>query len=65
MGKDKAKDGDAATSTDASRDPSQDQESRDATLARTITEAVALQTKSITEAFTSQMEKMHAQYEKL
>ena len=65
MGKDKAKDGDATNSTDASRDHSQDQESRDATLARTIAEAVALQTKSITEAFQRQMEKTHVQYEKL
>ena len=65
MGKDKTKDGDATTSTDANRDHSQDQESRDAALARTITEAVALQTKPITEAFTRQMEKMHAQYEEL
>ena len=37
MGKDKTKDGDAATSTNASRD----QESRDAALARTIATAVA------------------------
>ena len=74
MGKDKTKDRDAKTSTDASRDPSWDQESRDATLARTITKAVALQTQSIvemfskqkaeetqsiTEAFTRQMEKTH------
>ena len=65
MGKDKTKDGDATTSTDASRDHSQDQESRDTALARTITEAVALQTKSITEAFTRQMEKTHVQYEEL
>ena len=50
MGKDKTKDGDAATFTDASRD----QESRDATLARTIAEAVALQTKSIVEMFSKQ-----------
>ena len=97
--KDRTRDGDAATSTDASRDHSQDQESRDTALARTIavavagalrqqkseetqsiTEAVALQTKSITEAFSKQkaeetqsiteafsrqMEKMHAQYEEL
>ena len=54
MGKDKTKDGDAATSTDASRDHSQDQESRDAALARTIAEAVALQTKSIVEMFSKQ-----------
>ena len=65
MGKDKTKDGNATTSTDASRDHSWDQESRDATLARTIAEAVALQTKSITDAFTRQMEKTHAQYEEL
>ena len=41
MGKDKAKDGDAATSTDASRDHSWEQESRDAALANTIAKAVA------------------------
>ena len=69
MGKDKAKDGDAATSTDASRD----QESRDATLARTIAEAVAgafakqkaNETNLITETFTRQMEKTQVQYEEL
>ena len=73
MGKDKAKDGDAATSTDASRDYSQDQESRDAALAKTIAEAVAGafakqkadETKLITEAFTRQMEKTQVQYEEL
>ena len=84
--KDKARDRDATTNRDhrdshANRDHSQDQEaSRDAVLAKTIAEAVALQTKSIvelfskqnaeatqsiTEAFTRQMEKAHAQYEKL
>ena len=63
------------------RDHSQDWEaSRDATLAKTITKAVALQTQSIaemfarqkaeetlsiTEAFTRQMERAHVQYEKL
>ena len=85
MGKDKARDRDAAaTNRDrrdrANRDHSRDQESRDTTLARTIAEAVALQTQSIakmfakqkseetqsiTEAFTRQMEKTHVQYEKL
>ena len=73
MGKDKAKDGDAATSTDASRDHSREQESRDAALAKTIAEAVAGafakqkadETKFITEAFTRQMEKTQAQYEVL
>ena len=73
MGKDKTKDGDATTSTDASRDHSQDQELRDATLARTIAEAVAgafakqkaNDTKFIMETFTRQMEKTQAQYEEL
>ena len=50
MGKDKHKDGEAATSKtnnpqdghrDSQRDHSQDQEARDATLAQTIAEAVA------------------------
>ena len=54
MGKDRSKDGDAATSSADNKDHSQDQESRDATLARTITEAVALQTKSIIEMFSKQ-----------
>ena len=92
MGKDRTKDGDAATSSADNKDHSQDQESRDATLARTIATAVAgalaqqkseetqsiaeavagafakqkaEETQSITEAFTRQMEKTHAQYEKL
>ena len=72
--KDKTRDENAAT------DASRDQESRDAALARTIAEAVALQTKSIvemfskqkaeetqslTEAFQRQMDKTHVQYEEL
>ena len=76
MGKDKTRDENATTSTDTSRD----RESRDAVLARTIAEAVTLQTKSIvemfskqkaeetqslTEAFQRQMDKTHAQYEEL
>ena len=73
MGKDKTKDGDAATSTDANRDHSQDQESRDTALARTIAEAVAgpfakqkaEETQLITEVITRQMEKTQAQYEEL
>ena len=48
--KDKTWDGDAATD----RDHSRDQESRDAVLAKTIAEAVALQTQSITEMFAKQ-----------
>ena len=82
--KDKTRDGDTAAETRdsrANRDHSRDQEaSRDAALAKTIAEAVALQTKSIvelfskqkaeetqsiTEAFSRQMEKAHAHYEKL
>ena len=64
--KDKTRDGDAATSTEANRDHSRDQEAaRDATLARTITEAVARETQSITEVFARQMEKAHAQYQDL
>ena len=46
----KTRDGDAATD----RDHSQDQESRDAMLAKTIAEAVALQTQSIAEMFAKQ-----------
>ena len=73
MGKDKTKDGDATTSTDASRDHSQDQESRDTALAKTIAQAVAEaftkqkadDTRFITETFTRQMEKTQAQYEEL
>ena len=73
MGKDKAKDGDATTSTDASRDHSWDQESRDTALAKAIAEAVAgaftkqkaNETKLITEAFTRGMKKTQPQYEEL
>ena len=54
MGKDRSKDRDAATSSTDNKDPSRDQESRDAALARTITKAVALQTKSIIEMFSKQ-----------
>ena len=64
--KDKNRDGDAATSTKANRDHSQDWEAaRDATLAKTIAEAVALQTQSIAEVFARQMEKAHVQYQDL
>ena len=73
MGKDKTKDGDAATSTHASRDHSQDQESRDTALAKTIAQAVAEaftkqkadDTKFIMETFIRQMEKTQVQYEEL
>ena len=78
--KDKTRDGDAATAdrdhshSQANRDHSRDQKAaRDTVLAKTITKAVAValakqkaeETQSITEAFTRQMEKAHAQYEKL
>ena len=50
MGKDQSKDENATTSSAAeNKDHSCDQESRDATLARIIVEAVAQQTKTITE----------------
>ena len=70
MGKDKARDENATTSSDA-RD--REQESRDMALARTITQAVAEafakqkadETRLITETFTRQMEKMQVQYEEL
>ena len=62
--KDKTRDVDAATS-EANRDHSQDQEARDAALARTITEAVAQQTQSIAEVFARQMEKALVQYQDL
>ena len=66
MGKDKTKDGDAATSTETNRDHSQDWEARDAAvLAKTIAEAVAQETQSITEVFARQMEKAHVQYQDL
>ena len=73
MGKDKTRDGNAATHSEANKDHSKDQESRDIVLARTFTEAVAEalakqkaeETQSIAEAFTRQMEKMHAQFKKL
>ena len=61
--KDKTRDGDAATEN---RDHSRDWEAaRDTALARTITEAVAQQTQSITEVFARQMEKAHVQYQDL
>ena len=68
--KDKTRDENATTSTDA-RD--WDQESRDTALAKTILQAVAEafakqkadDTKFITETFTRQMEKTQAQYEEL
>ena len=63
MGKDKHKDGETATSSKTNRDHSQDQEVRDATLAKTITEAVARETQTITEVVAREMAKAHAQYQ--
>ena len=67
--KDKTRDGDATENRDhsrANRDHSQDREAaRDATLAKTIAEAVARETQSIAKVFTRQMEKAHAQYQDL
>ena len=67
--KDKTRDENAATSTDASRD----QESRDTALAKAIAQAVAEafakqkadDTKFIMDTFTRQMEKTQVQYEEL
>ena len=56
----RSKDENAATSSNA-----RDQESKDATLAKTIAAAVAQQTKSIADVFQRQMEETHAQYEEL
>ena len=61
--KDKTRDGDATTSTETNRDHSQDQEARDAALARTITQAVTKETQSITEVFPREMTKAHVQYQ--
>ena len=63
MGKDKTKDRDARTSTETNRDHSQDQEARDAVLAKTIAEAVARETQSIAEVFAREMAKAHVQYQ--
>ena len=63
MGKDKTKDGDATTSSETNRDHSQDQEARDTTLAKTITEAVARETQTITEVFAREMAKAYVQYQ--
>ena len=61
--KDKTRDGNAATSTETNRDHSQDQETRDATLAKTIAEAVTRETQSITEVFAREMTMAHVQYQ--
>ena len=70
MGKDKTKDGETATSSEAQdgcrdsrRDHSQDQEAWDATLAQTIAEAVARETQTIAEVVAREMAKAHAQYQ--
>ena len=63
MGKDKTKDGDAASSTETNKDHSWDQEARDAALAKTITEAVTRETQTIAEVFAREMARAHAQYQ--
>ena len=63
MGKDKTKDGETATSSETNRDHSQNQEARDTALAKTIAEAVARETQTITEAVTREMAKAHVQYQ--
>ena len=63
MGKDKTKDGETATSSENNRDHSRDQEARDATLAKTITEAVTRETQTIAEVVARKMAKAHVQYQ--
>ena len=63
MGKDKTKDGDAATSSETNRDHSRDQEARDTALAKTITKAVTRETQTITEVYAREMAKAQAQYQ--
>ena len=63
MGKDKTKDGDATTSFKTNRDHSRDQEARDATLGKTIAEAVARETQTIAEVVAREMAKAQAQYQ--
>ena len=69
MGKDKTKDGETAASEaqdgcqESRRDHSQDQEARDATLAQTITKAVAREAQTITEVVAREMAKAHVQYQ--
>ena len=59
MGKDKTRDGETATSSETNRD----QEARNATLAKTITEAVAREMQTIAEVVTREMAKAHVQYQ--
>ena len=63
MGKDKHKDGETTTSSKTNRDHSQDQEARDATLAKTIAEAVTREMQTIAEVVAREMAKAHAQYQ--
>ena len=63
MGKDKTKDGEAATASETNRDHSRDQEARDAALAKTTTKAVTREMQTITEVVTREMAKAHAQYQ--
>ena len=62
MGKDQSKDENA---TAKNKDHSQDQDTRDISLAKTIAEAVAQQTQAIADVFQRQMEETRAQYEEL
>ena len=65
MGKDRSKDDNAATVNRENKDHSQDQDTRDISLAKTIAEAVAQQTQAIADVFQRQMEETCAQYEEL
>ena len=63
MGKDKTKDGDAATSSETNRDHSRDRDARDAALAKTIAKAVARETQTIAEVVAREVAKAQAQYQ--
>ena len=65
MGKDRSKEKNAATENRENKDHSQDQDTRDISLAKTIAEAVAQQTQAIADVFQRQMEETRAQYEEL
>ena len=64
MGKDQSKDKNA-TAKNKDQNNDRDQDTWDASLAKTIAKAVAQQTQAIADVFQRQMEETHAQYEEL
>ena len=65
MGKNRSKDENATAENKENKDHSQDQDTRDVSLAKTIAEAVDQQTQAIPDVFQRQMEETRAQYEEL